>query len=335
MIVAYNSGSELTRTLPALAGEIQPGDEVVVVDNGSSVSPRELVADLLPEARVIEMGTNAGFTAATNLGAEESAGDIVLMLNPDAMPEPGFGEAVRAPYTTRPEWGAWMTLVACHINDRKVVNSWGNPVHFTGIAWAGGHGQSLSEVGGEAEIPVASGAAFAIRREVWLEVGGLPDEFFLYHEDIDLSLRIQTAGRRIGLEPEAVVDHDYDFNSSDRKWFWLERNRIATMIRNYPGSLLVLVGPALAVTELVLLLVSLKQGWIGAKLKSYRDLIRWFPRLRKERREIQAERRITAIEFADLLTADLDSPLIPVFAKKGLVRALLRTYWRIVRGLLR
>jgi GT2 family glycosyltransferase len=335
VIVAYNSGSELTRTLPALAGEVQPGDEVIVVDNGSSGSPRELVAGLLPEARVIEMGTNAGFTAATNLGASETAGDIVLMLNPDAMPEPGFGDAIREPHATRPDWGAWMALVACHIDGRKVVNSWANPVHFTGIAWAGGHGRPLSEVGGEGDIPIASGAALAVRREVWEEVGGLPEEFFLYHEDIDISVRIQAAGRRIGLQPAAVVDHDYDFHSNDRKWFWLERNRIAMVIRNYPGPLLALVSPALLATELVLLLVSAKQGWVGAKLKSYRDLIGWLPRLRGERHEIQAARRITASEFADLLTPDLDSQLIPAFARKGLVRGLLRAYWKAVRAILR
>jgi GT2 family glycosyltransferase len=334
VIVAYNSGSELTRTLPALAGEVQSGDEVIVVDNGSTVSPRELVAGLLPDARVIEMGTNAGFTAATNLGASESAGDIVLMLNPDAMPEPGFGDAIREPYATRPGWGAWMALVACHIDGRKVVNSWANPVHFTGIAWAGGHGQPLSEVGGESDIPIASGAALAVRREVWDEVGGLPEEFFLYHEDIDISVRIQAAGQRIGLQPGAVVDHDYDFHSNDRKWFWLERNRIAMVIRNYPGPLLLLVSPALLATELVLLLVSGKQGWIGAKMRSYRDLVRWLPRLRRERREIQAAQRITATEFAGLLTPDLDSELIPAFARKGLVRGLLRAYWKAVRALL-
>ncbi len=334
MIVACDSGPELARTLPGLAAEIGPGDEVLVVDNGSTVSPREQVSQLLPEARVIEMGTNAGFTAATNRGAAESTGDIVLMLNPDALPEPGFGASIREPYAGRPDWGAWMALVACQIDGQKVVNSRANPVHFTGIAWAGGHGSPLSEVGGPADIPVASGAAFAVRREVWRQVGGLPEEFFLYHEDIDLSIRIQASGHRIGLQPQAVVDHDYDFHSNASKWFWLERNRLAMVIRNYPGPLLALVAPALLATELVLLLVSGRQGWLVAKLKSYRDLIRWLPRLRRERHGIQAARRITPGEFAGLLTPDLDSPLIPAFARKGPVRAALRIYWRAVRALL-
>jgi len=334
VIVAYDSGPELARTLPGLARELAPDDEVIVVDNDSFESPRPVISEHLPEARLIEMGVNSGFAGAVNRGAAESGGEIVLMLNPDAMPEPGFGEAMRRQFDERPEWGAWMALVTCRIDGRRVVNSWANPVHFTGIAWAGGHGQPLTAVGESGEIPVASGAALAVRREVWQQVGGLPDEFFLYHEDIDISLRIQAAGHRIGLVTEALVDHDYDFHSNDLKWFWLERNRLATVIRNYPGWLLALVAPALLATELVLLLVSARQGWLSAKLKGYRDLLRWLPRLRREREEIQAARRITPREFAGLLTPDLDSPLIPGFARKGLVRATLRAYWRAVRTLL-
>ncbi|MCB0861773.1 MAG: glycosyltransferase family 2 protein, partial [Solirubrobacterales bacterium] len=323
VIVAYESGPELARTLPGLAAELATGDEVIVVDNGSKVSPRDVVAECLPAATVIEMGRNAGFTAANNRGAAASSGDVVLMLNPDAMPEPGFGEAIRRPFSERPEWGAWMALVACRIGGEKVINSRENPVHFTGIAWAGGHGQPLTAAGRPREIAVASGAALAVRREVWQQVGGLPEDFFLYQEDIDISVRIQSVGHRIGLEPEAVVDHDYDFHGNAGKWFWLERNRLAMVIRNYPGPLLALLAPALLGTELVLLLVSARQGWFGAKLKSYRDLVRWLPRLKREREEIQQARVITPGQFANLLTPDLDSPLIPEFARTGLVRVML------------
>ena len=160
--------------------------------------------------------------------------------------------------------------------------------------------------------------------------GPLPDGTYAASQ----SWEAESAGHRIGLETDALVDHDYDFHSNDRKWFWLERNRLAMVVRNYPGRLLALLAPALIGTEMVLLLVSARQGWLGAKLKGYRDLIGWLPRLRREREEIQGNRVISTRQFADLLTPDLDSPLIPGFARKGLVRAMLRTYWRAVQALL-
>ncbi len=335
MIVAYNSGMDLRRTLTALGRETLPGDEVIVVDNGSRESPAPILEECLPGARLVEMGRNAGFTTAVNHGADLATGDLLLILNPDAMPEPGFGEAIRKPAGDRPEWDAWMALVACRIDGEMRINSWANPVHFTGIAWAGGHGRAISDAGPARDIPVASGACLAVRRESWQRVGGLAEEFFLYHEDIDFSLRLRSAGGRIGLEPAAVVDHDYDFGSNDLKWFWLERNRLAMVIRNYPAPLLALVAPVLFVTELVLVPVAARGGWLRHKMRSWADVVRWMPRLLRERRELALRRTITAGEFARLLTPDLDSPLLPEEVRRGPVRWLLRAWWAMVLAILR
>lgn len=335
VIVAYNSASDLARTLPALARELRPGDEVIIVDNGSDRSPRAVIEEHLPAARLESMGRNAGFSAAVNRGAGLVGGGLLLILNPDAVPEPGFGTAIRRPATGHPEWDAWMALIACRTGGEQRINSWSNPVHFTGIAWAGGHGRPLAEAGPEREIPVASGAALVLRREVWDRLGGLAEEFFLYHEDIDLSLRLRSAGGRIGLEPAAIVDHDYDFHANELKWFWLERNRLAMVIRNYPAPLLALVAPVLVATELVLIPVAARGGWLRAKIRAWRDLVGWLPRLLRERRELRSRRVISTLEFARLLTPDLDSPLLPASVRRGPVRWILRAWWAGVLTLLR
>lgn len=335
VVVAHDSGMDLRRTLPALEGELTAGDEVIVVDNGSAESPAPVVEECLPDARLVAMGANAGFAAAVNHAARLARGELLLILNPDAKPEPGFGAAIRGPAGSRPGWDAWMALVTCRIDGERRVNTWANPVHYTGIAWAGGHGRPLGRVGPAREIPVASGACLAVRREAWHRVGGLAEEFFLYHEDIDFSLRLRSAGGRIGLEPAAVVDHDYDFGSNALKWFWLERNRLATVIRNWPGPLLLLTFPVLVATELALIPVAARGGWLGHKLRSWRDLAMWMPRLLRERRELAARRTIGAGEFARLLTPDLDSPLLPEAVREGPIRWLLRAWWRVILAVLR
>jgi hypothetical protein len=332
VIVAWNSRDELSRTLPALLPELADGDELIVVDNGSSDGTADLVQELAPRARVLRPGRNLGFAAGVNSGAELASGELLLILNPDAAPQPGWGEAIRRPWIDRRGWSAWQGLVADGSGTK--INSADNPMHFTGIVWAGGHDRPLSEAPPAKEVVSLSGACLAIPLDVWREVGGFPPEYFLYHEDVDLALRLRLFGRRAGVEPAAVVDHDYVFDGSQHKWRWLERNRLAFLVRIYPGPLLALLAPALLATELALLPVAAAGGWGKQKLRADFEFLRWLPRLLRERRQLQARRAVSAAEFAALLTPDLGSPFISPLARSLPARLLLRTYWRAVRLLL-
>jgi GT2 family glycosyltransferase len=332
LIVAWNSRAELERTLAALLPELGDGDELIVVDNDSGDGTPEAVAALAPAARVLPMGRNAGFAAACNAGAAEAGGDLLVILNPDAAPLPGFGEAIRRPWLQGRGWAAWQALVAG--GDGTTINSAGNPVHFTGIVWAGGHGRPIAEAPAVGEVPALSGACLAIPLARWREVGGFPERYFLYHEDVDLSLRLRMRGGALGIEPAAVVAHDYEFGAREHKWRWLERNRLAFIVRTYPAPLLALLAPALLATELALLAASAAGGWGRQKLAANLEALRWLPRLLRERRAVQATRAVGAAEFASWLSADLDSPFIPAVARSRPVRLLLRGYWRVVRLLL-
>jgi GT2 family glycosyltransferase len=332
LIVAWNSREELARTLPALLSELGDGDELIVLDNDSGDGTAEAVRELAPAARVLRSGRNLGFAAGCNAGAEEASGDLLVILNPDAAPLPGFGEAIRRPWLQGRGWAAWQALVADAGGTR--INSAGNPVHFTGIVWAGGHGRPIAEAPPAGEVAALSGACLAIPLRTWREVGGFPERFFLYHEDVDLSLRLRLRGATLGIEPAAVVDHDYEFGAREHKWRWLERNRLAFLLRAYPAPLLILLAPALLATELALLAVSISGGWGRQKLAANLEALRWLPRLLRERRQLQATRTVSAAEFASWLTPDLDSPFISPAARSLPARLLLRTYWRLVRLLL-
>jgi GT2 family glycosyltransferase len=333
LIVAWNSRDELGRTLPALLPELGEGDELIVVDNGSTDGTAEAVEALAPDARVVRAGENLGFAGGCNRGAAEAGGDLLVVLNPDAPPLPGWGEAIRRPWVEERGWAAWQALVADEGGTR--INSAGNPVHFTGIVWAGGHGRPIGEAPPAGEVAALSGACLAIPRRTWDEVGGFPERFFLYHEDVDLSLRLRLAGGTLGIEPAAIVDHEYEFGAREHKWRWLERNRWAFLIRVYPASLLALLAPALLATELALLAAAFAAGWGRQKLAADREALGWLPHLLRERREIQATRTVSTAELAAWLTPDLDSPFIPAIARSAPARLLLRAYWRAVRRLLR
>jgi GT2 family glycosyltransferase len=332
LIVAWESRDDLEKTLPALLAELDDGDELIVVENKAGDGSAEVTRELAPRARIVCPGLNTGFAGGVSVGAEVARGDLLVMLNPDAVPQPGWGEAIRRPWREQRGWAAWQALVADGTGG--TINSAGNPIHFTGIVWAGDHGMPVAEAPPPGEVPVLSGACLAMPIENWHQVGGFPSEFFMYHEDVDLSVRLRMTGGTIGIEPAAVVAHDYDFSASADKWRWLERNRLAFLVRTYPAPLLALLAPVLIATELALLVVSATGGWGSQKLQANREVIGWLPRLLRERREIQHRRTVSAAEFSSWLTPDLDSELISPLVRSWPARLLLRGYWRLVRALL-
>jgi GT2 family glycosyltransferase len=323
VIVTHDSSAAVAATLPALCAQLRSGDELVVVDNASRDDTLAVVRAAAPRAVVVANATNAGFAAAANDGARAASRDLLVFLNPDATPQPGFADAIRSPGG---EWTAWMGLVRAG----DEINSSGGVIHFTGIAWAG-----QAAPAGPREVPFVSGACLAVPRAAWERAGGFSPAYFMYHEDVDLSLRLRVAGGRLGVEPAAVVDHDYAFTKGPDKWRRLERNRWATVVRTYPRAVLLAVAPALLATELALLVVAARAGWLPQKVAAMRETLGALPRLRRERRAVQATRAVSAIEFARWLTPDLDSPFLGTAGRLPVLRWGLRTYWRLALGVLR
>ena len=141
VIVAYESRAALARTLPALCAQLREGDELIVADNASADGTPALVRELAPKAIVIETGANLGFAAACNRGADAATGELLCLLNPDAIPQPGWREAIEAPHTDGRGWSAWQALVTA--DDGRTINTRGGVLHYTAIAWAGRRGRSL------------------------------------------------------------------------------------------------------------------------------------------------------------------------------------------------
>ncbi len=333
VIVAFNSRAELGGTIPAVLRELGEGDELVVVDNASADGSAELVEELAPAATLVRETENLGFAEGVNRGVAAARGDLVVLLNPDAVPQPGFREAIARPLADGRGWAAWQGLVTAE--GGAIVNTLGGVLHFTGIAWAGGAGDPVPAQPRPGEVPFVSGACLAIPRETWERIGGFDPGYFMYHEDVELSLRLRIEGGRVGIEPTAVVDHDYEFSANPAKYRHLERNRWATILRTYPGPLLALLAPGLIATELALLGIAVAGGWGRLKLAAWGDTWRGLRRTLRERKPIQEQRQISAGEFAAFLTPDLDSAYLGRAGGIAPLRWALRGYWALVRALLR
>jgi N-acetylglucosaminyl-diphospho-decaprenol L-rhamnosyltransferase len=326
VVVTHDSTGVLGATLAALAPQLRSDDELVIVDCASSDDPRPLVPS---GARFVALDKNLGFAGGAAMGALETSAPLLFFLNPDAVPAEGCLDAIReAPAG----WGAWQALVLLPGGER--VNTSGNVVHFLGFGWAGGHEAPVASVPSEpVEVGFASGAALAVRRAAWDDVGGFDPAFFMYGEDLDVSLRLRLAGWRVGLAPAARVEHAYEFDKGDYKWFHLERNRWWIVLGTYPAPLLALLAPALLLSEVALLAVAGRGGWLRAKLRAQLAVLRTLPMALRRRRAIQA-RRSDARGFVAGLSSSLDSPFLGPVARVAVLRSLQAGYWRAVRGAL-
>lgn len=333
VIVTYNSAEDVPATLEALRDQLRDGDEVVVVDNASTDGGPAAIRAAFPETTVIETGSNGGFAAGCHVGVDASTAGLVLLLNPDTVPQPGFLDALRATSGAEPAWGAWQALVT--LPGGHEVNTWGNEVHYLGFGWAGGNGRPTADAPGTREtVGFASGAAMVIRREAWNAAGGFQEHYFMYGEDLDLSLRLRLAGWKIGVDPAARAEHDYEFSKGDYKWFYLERNRWWTIVGTYPTRLLLLLLPALLVFDLLLLPVAWRAGWLKPKLRAQLAVVRELPRMLRHRRAVRRSAKVDARTFADGLTSSLDSPFLAAAQSVPGVAIAQGAFWRIVRALL-
>jgi GT2 family glycosyltransferase len=324
ILVAHQSAAHLPGTLAALQPQLREGDELLIVDNASADSPGG--------GPVLRLASNVGFAGGCNAGAGATSAPLLFFLNPDAVPGPGCLDALRATADAHPRWGAWQALVT--LPGGEEVNTRGGEIHWLGVGWSGGFGEPVADARGDAPVGFASGAALVVRREAWEAAGGFDGSYFMYGEDLDLSLRLRLAGWEVGVAGGAVVEHDYEFAKGEGKWFLLERNRWTTVLGAYPAALLLALMPALLAAEAAFFLAAARGGWLGAKARASLAVVRGLPGALRRRAAVQASATVSPSEFAAALTAGLDSPFLGAVAEIRPLAAAQAAYWRLVTRLL-
>jgi GT2 family glycosyltransferase len=279
--------------------------------------------------RVID-SDNVGFGAGCNRGAGEVDADVLLFVNPDTVVHPGAVDAL-ARALEAPDVGVVQARLRL-LQQPELLNSSGNVVHVSGLAWPGDYGDPAEELTNAREIAYASGAALAIRREVFRELGGFTGELFLYQEDLELSWRAHLHGLRVLVLPDADVLHDYVLDRPGRqKEYYLERNRLIVVLSAFSGRLLVLLAPVLLAVEVGIALVAWRQGWLREKARGWAWLVRNRAWVAAHRRETQALRRVSDRELARFLTPVVDPRMLELPRGVAALNGLVSAWWRGVR----
>lgn len=347
------------------AGELK----IFITDNESTEKSCEhlesvLCEDKIPsaflnkgaKAEIIRNKNNDGFAKGNNDAiklALKQEFEYIILFNMDTvlekdcaskMVEAAEGDKLfldsRLRGNDKREIGAVQARLMLYDNKNK-INSLGNVTHFLGFGYSRGYREEYARprpsplLTKEREICYPSGAAVLFKAEILKKVGLFDEEFWMYNEDQDLGWRIWLAGFRCVLEPEAVVYHKYEFSRSIKKYYWLDRNRLIVILKNYHWATFLLIAPALITMEIGLMLFAFKGGWLKEKIKIYKyflNLKNW-RYIRRARRQAQSLRRVKDKDIIRLFSGKIWYQEIGE-TKLKIANVIFNIYWRVVKVLI-
>jgi N-acetylglucosaminyl-diphospho-decaprenol L-rhamnosyltransferase len=227
VIVSWNSSGEIGECLRAFE-PLPEGWQVSVVDNASSDSTVEFIKENFPYVNVVANTDNVGFAKANNQIINATDSDYVLVLNPDTVASRGsIGSAIEK-LSSKPRAG---------VLGVKILNTDGTlqpsakrfPTPFANFIIATGLHSILPrtwqrdlllaqywEHDEERAVDWVMGSFMLVKREAIDRVGAIPDEYFMYFEEVDWCYQVHRGGFEVWFTPDIAITH-HGSKSSDQK----------------------------------------------------------------------------------------------------------------------
>ncbi|MCG2686463.1 glycosyltransferase family 2 protein [Candidatus Parcubacteria bacterium] len=304
IIVNYNAKNYLRSCLEAVVQNTYPNYEVLVVDNGSTDGSNVMVAHQFGDrVQLLPLAKNFGPAYARNRGVEQAQGKYLAFLDNDTIPDKNWLGAAVGEMEKDISIGA----VQCKLllaSDRKKFDYAGDYLSQYGFlvqrveASVVDHGQFDQKD----EILSAKSAAMLIRKDVFEEVGGFDEDYFIYLEETDLGWRTWLAGYRIIFVPDSVVYHEFGTTSllepklqSFNAKFHGTKNYITTLIKNFGWFNTLKIVPVHTIIWLGLGGYLISKGSFREGFYVWRGVL-WcgfhLPRILEKRRRIQSTRAV-------------------------------------------
>jgi GT2 family glycosyltransferase len=214
--------------------------EVIVVDNASLQDEASLIQKRYPQVKIIRSEKNLGFAGGNNLGIQESDGKYLFLINNDTVFEDFNVQTLIDRLESSPQIG-----MICP----KIRFTWGNkPIQYAGYTPLSRITVRNRSIGfGEEDhrqydiahpTPYAHGAAMLVKRAIIEKVGYMPEDYFLYYEELDWSMMLKRAGYEIWYDPSCTIYHKESQSTgqdSPLRTYYITRNRLLLVKRNWHG----------------------------------------------------------------------------------------------------
>lgn len=288
-----------------------------MVDNGSTDNSVAFVKENYPEVEILPFTQNRGFAAAVNAGIHLAETEYIVLLNPDTVPQPDWlANLVKAITASPSEVGALASKMLS-LNNPHLMDDAGDTLSWYGSARKRGVGQPAHHYSEAVEVFSTCAGAALYRRCFLNEVGGFDEGFGSYLEDVDVGLRGRLLGYRYLYVPDAQIFHKSHGAglARSRYVYLMTRNRLALLVKNIPGQLLVKHSFRLIYGQVYFFLVYKRPFHSIAGILSFLVAL---PRILRQRRVIQQHKRIPDHLLEPMLSDDLGEPSLSDILKTRL-----------------
>lgn len=279
-IITYNSMSYIEDCLTSLVLAGVEERFLLVVDDGSTDGTVDFVRDRFPQATVFPLPGNFGHSRACNEAIKNSTTEWVVLIDHDTVVHPGWFVELKEAIARHPEAGIVVSR-AVFESDRETIHSDGGYPHYLGSMILRNGFVKLPEAdNNEVELGAAGTTSMAVNREKGIEVGLFDEDFFIYLNDFEFSMRMRLAGYQIFCAPRSIIYHKggsqgVSFRGTgaypSRRAYLIFRNRLFLLLKVYRIRTLLLCLPSFAVYEMILLFMAAKKGVV----KEYFRAITW------------------------------------------------------------
>jgi len=305
IVLNWNGKHHLERCLSSLLAQTYPDFEVILVDNASTDGSVEFVRERFPKVKIIRNDKNLGFAAGNNVAIKATQGNYVATLNNDTQVDPHWLEELVKAAEADPKVGMCASKML-FLHQPDMINSTGISLDRAGIAWDRRGGEPDQDTGIEPiEIFGPCAGAALYRREMLDQIGLFDEDFFAYLEDVDLAWRARLAGWRCLYVPKAVVYHLYSatgIEGSPLKNFLLGRNKVWTIVKNYPSPELFLFLPIILLYDLGSILYTLLVKADTSSLQGRVAGLQGIPKMLRKRKMVQSKRSASFSALAKSLS---------------------------------
>jgi GT2 family glycosyltransferase len=317
---------------------------IYIIDNASTSETVKYIHDNYPEAKILPR-LDGNYAVANNLGFDEAMADqcdYIVSVNMDTEMDVNWLNELAIALENNPEAGiaqSKILLFPKNEDEKKhpKINSLGNVIHFLGFGFTSAYGEADREISGYPEIKgYASGCSFIIRTELVKKIGGYNEEYYMYHDDLELSLKVKLAGYKVILAPASIIFHKYEFSRSTKMIYYMERNRYLTLLTFYPTSLLILIALPGVIMDIGMLGFSIINGWFKEEIKIYGYFFNFknYDKIFEERGRINKFKTQPFSELAKNFVGKIEFQEIANPILKYLVNPLLNLYWQIVKKII-